>query len=79
MMKKLNPKNYDYLWTDYDVNFVFVSCYLFKEFRESNFVLIFNWKNKRLKFFLSKKDRKKLPNYGVVSYKKYFQNGKLIY
>jgi phosphoenolpyruvate synthase/pyruvate phosphate dikinase len=71
-MFKLNPRDYEYLWTDYDVNFLFTSCYLFKEFRNSDIVLIYDFKNKGLKFFLSKKEKEKLSKRGVILFKKYF-------
>lgn len=38
-MKKLKPQDYDYLWTDYDINYIFVSCYLFKELRNSDKII----------------------------------------
>ncbi len=66
----MNPEEYDYLWTDYDVNFIFTSCYLFKEFRNTDIILIYDWKNKGLKFFLSKEDRIRFSEYGVI----FFQN-----
>lgn len=72
----INPENYDYLWTDYDINFIFTSCYLFKKFRDTDIVLIYDWKNKALKFFLSKDDRKKLSEYGVIFYEKHFPKWK---
>lgn len=68
----INPEKYEYLWTDYDVNFVFTSCYLFKEFRMTDIVLIYDFKDKGLRFFLAKEDRKKFSDYGVEFYKKEF-------
>ena len=70
--KELNPSDYEYLWTDHDVNFIFTSCYLFKEFRDTDIVLIYDWKNKGLKFFLSKKDKLKFSEFGVIFYQKHF-------
>lgn len=75
-MIKLNPSNYKYLWTDHDVNFIFTSCYLFKEFRNTDIVLIYEWKNKGLKFFLSKKDKLKFSEFGVIFYEKKFPKWK---
>lgn len=72
----INPKDYEYLWTDYDVNFIFTSCYLFKEFRETDIVLVYDWKDKALKFFLSKKDREKFSDQGVIFYEKHFPEWK---
>ena len=71
-MVKLNPKDYDYLWTDYDINFIFTSCYLFKEFKQADIVLIYDHLNKGLKFYLSKNYRRKLSNYGLIFYDKIF-------
>jgi phosphoenolpyruvate synthase/pyruvate phosphate dikinase len=71
-MKELKPKDYDYLWTDYDVNFIFTSCYLFKKFRNTDIVLIYDYKEKGLHFFLSKKDRKKFSKLGINFYEKMF-------
>ena len=68
----LKPDNYDYLWTDHEINFIFTSCYLFPEFRRADIVLIYNWRDKGLRFFLSKKDRLKFANYGVRFYRHYF-------
>lgn len=75
-MIKLNPSYYEYLWTDHDVNFIFTSCYLFKEFRDTDIVLIYGWKNKGLKFFLSKKDKLKFSEFGVIFYMKHFPKWK---
>lgn len=72
----INPKNYEHLWTAYDVNFIFTSCYLFKKIRKTDMVLIYDWKNKALKFFLSKEDRKKFSDYGVIFYEKHFSKWK---
>lgn len=71
-IKKINPRNYDYIWSDCDINYIFVSCYLFENFRKTDFILIYDHKNKELKFFLSKKDRKRLSDYGLVFYKNKF-------
>ena len=68
----LNPNNYDYLWTDYEVNYFFVSCYLFKKFRKTDFVLIYDWQAKGLKFFLAKKEREKFSYFGIKFYDKLF-------
>lgn len=75
-MIKLTPSNYEYLWTDHDVNFIFTSCYLFKQFRDTDIVLIYDWKNKGLKFFLSKKDKLKFSEFGVIFYEKKFPKWK---
>ncbi len=71
-MLKLNPKDYDYLWTDHDINFIFTSCYLFKEFKTVDIVLIYDYLNKGLKFYLAKSYRKKLSEYGIIFYNKLF-------
>ncbi|MCX6707934.1 MAG: PEP-utilizing enzyme [Candidatus Woesearchaeota archaeon] len=75
-MIKINPEDYDYLWTDHDIDFIFTSCYLSKEFRNADIVLIYSWKEKGLKFFLSKKDRTKFSEYGVKLYEKGFSEWK---
>ncbi|MEK6868108.1 MAG: hypothetical protein AABX98_04780 [Nanoarchaeota archaeon] len=53
-MVKIYPKSYEYLWTDYDVNFIFISCYLFKKFRETDFVLIYEPEKNGVAFFIGK-------------------------
>lgn len=68
-MKTLDPKDYDYLWTDHGVNFIFVSCYLFPSFRKSDIVLIYNPRDKGLRFFLSKKDRMRFARFGLRFYR----------
>jgi phosphohistidine swiveling domain-containing protein len=76
-MKKIpNPEDYEYLWTDYDVNYIFTSCYLFKEFRNADIVLIYDHKEKGLSFFLSKKQRKKFSEDGMTFYKDKFESWK---
>jgi phosphohistidine swiveling domain-containing protein len=72
----MNPKDYDYLWSDHDIDFIFTSCYLFKEFRKADIILTYDRKNKALRFFLSKKDRKRLSRYGLSFYKKGFDEWK---
>jgi len=72
MKIRFNPKEYEYLWTDHDVNFIFTSCYLFKEFRKADIILIYNWKDRGIKFFLAKKDRKRFSDYGIEFYKEKF-------
>ncbi len=75
-MLRLNPNDYDYLWTDYDVNFIFTSCYLFKDFKQHDILLLYDWKNKGLKFYLSKVDRVNCSKYGVEFYEKHFNSWK---
>lgn len=65
---KINPVDYEYMWTDYDVNFIFASCFLCKETKESDILLIYDWKSKGLRFFLSKSDKKRLSDKGVTFY-----------
>ncbi len=64
-MKKIKSQDYDYLWTDYDINYIFVSCYLFKEFRNSDFILIYKHKDRGLRFFLAKKEKEKFSDCGL--------------
>ena len=68
----LIPENYKYLWTDHDINYIFTSCYLFKKFREADIVLIYDWKEKALKFFLSEKDMKGFSESAVEFYGAHF-------
>jgi|GEM_PF-3248143 len=75
-MIKLNPSDYDYLWTDYDVNFLFVSCYLFREFRKSDMLLTYDHSDKGLRFYLSKTCRKRMSDYGMNFYRKTFPRWK---
>lgn len=70
MKKKIIPQNYDYLWIDHDVNFIFTSCYLFKSFKKADIVLIYDYRQKGLKFFLSKKTRENFSKYAL----KFYQN-----
>lgn len=72
----LKPENYEYLWTDHDVDFIFTSCYLFDKFRKTDFVLIYDHKAKGLKFFLSKREIKKFSEFGAVFYDKHFSEWK---
>ncbi len=72
----INPNDYEYLWTDYDVNFIFTSCYLFKEFREADIVLIYDYKKKGLSFFLSTEQRRKCSEYGIKLYTAKFDSWK---
>ncbi len=72
MIKKITPKEYDYLWADHGVNYIFTSCYLFKSFRQADIVLIYDHLGKGLKFFLAKTDRRKFANYGLQFFKDYF-------
>ncbi|HRY82107.1 MAG TPA: PEP-utilizing enzyme [Candidatus Moranbacteria bacterium] len=71
-MNQISPKNYDYLWTDHDVNFIFTSCYLFEEFRKSDIILVYDYKDKGLKFYLSRNQRKKFSRLGL----RFFNSGK---
>ncbi len=64
----INPQDYEYLWTDYDINFIFTSCYLFKEFRQADIVLLYDCQKKGLAFFLSKEERKKCSAQGIKLY-----------
>lgn len=75
-MKALNPHEYEYLWTDYEIDFIFTSCYLSEEFRKADIVLIYGHMKKGLKFFLAKKDMKKFAEYGVELYEKRFSSWK---
>ncbi len=72
----INPKDYEYLWTDYDVNFIFTSCYLFPEFRKADIVLLYDYQKKGLAFFLSKEEHKKCSKYGVKLYTHQFSSWK---
>jgi len=73
---KLSPKDYKYLWTDHEVNFIFTSCYLFPKFIKQDFVLIYDWKTKGLEFFLSKNDHQKLAEEGITFYQNKFTKWK---
>lgn len=75
-MIKINPKDYEYLWTDYDVNFIFISCYLFKNFRETDFVLIHDPEKNAVAFFLGKEARRACSKYGLKFYKEDFEDWK---
>lgn len=68
----INPKNYEYLWTDYDINFIFTSCYLFKEFRQADIVLLYDYQKKGLAFFLSREERKRCSAKGIKLYTQEF-------
>lgn len=65
----IDPRKYYYLWTDHEVNYIFASCYMFNKFRQSDIVLIYDWKEKGLKFFLSRKDWSRYSRAGVRFYK----------
>jgi len=72
MMKILNPKNYEFLWTGSDLNFFFISYWLNKEYKKRNTLLIFDHKKKEIYFFLSKRTIKRLSEFGLLFIKKYF-------
>jgi len=71
-MTNLDPRKYGYLWTDQDVNFIFVSCYLFREFRQRDFVLIYNPHENGVSFYLGNKERQRLARYGLRFYSKLY-------
>ena len=73
MKEFLNPSGYNYLWSDYDVNFIFTSCYLFPEFKATDFVLIYDWREKKLDFYLSHKDQQRLADEAVSFYQDRFE------
>ena len=75
-MVKINPKDYGYLWTDHEVNFIFVSCYLFKNFKETDFVLIYEPEKNGVTFFLAKEAKKACAEYGIQFYEKKFEEWK---
>lgn len=66
----IDPNDYEYLWTDHDVNYIFVSCYLFKEFRKGDFVLIHDPEKNGVSFFLSKHQHKAYSKEGVKFFSK---------
>ena len=68
----ISPKDYEYLWSDHDVNFIFTSCYLFPTFRKTDIILIYLWEKKELQFFLAKKDHNLLSQEGVLFYQQKF-------
>lgn len=65
----IDPGHYEYLWTDRDVNYLFVSCYLSREFRGGDFVLLYDPKQNGVAFYLSRKDRKRFSRYGLRFFK----------
>lgn len=73
----IKPQDYEYLWTDYDVNFIFTSCYLFKEFKKTDIILLYDWRNKGLSFFLSKKDHIGFSKYGLRFFRHLFPQWKV--
>ncbi len=75
-MIKIEPKEYEYLWTDHEVNFIFVSCYLFKNFKETDFMLIYESEKNGVAFFLAKEAKKACAEYGVQFYEKKFEEWK---
>jgi len=68
LLKKIIPQNYDYLWTDHGVDYIFASCYLFKRFRNADIVLVYDHQENGLRFYLNKKERKKMARTGVKFY-----------
>ncbi len=73
-MIQINPKEYEYLWTDSDVNFIFVSCYLFKNFKETDFVLMYDPDKNGVAFFIGKEAKKACAEYGVTFYNREFED-----
>ncbi|MEK6920786.1 MAG: hypothetical protein AABX82_02800 [Nanoarchaeota archaeon] len=70
----IDPKNYEYLWTNSDVNFIFVSCYLFESFKKTDFVLIYDPEKNGVAFFIGKEAKKACAEDGLTFYKKEFEN-----
>ena len=58
----IRPEDYEYLWSDYEVNFIFTSCYLSPVFKRADIVLIYDWRQKELKFFLSSMDQRRIAS-----------------
>ena len=75
--KRLEPKEYEYLWSNYDINFITTSCRFFsKHFKETDIVLVYDWKQRELKFFLSKKDSERIAKECVTFYQNDFNSWK---
>jgi phosphohistidine swiveling domain-containing protein len=72
----LDPRKYDYLWTDHEVNYIFASCYLFNDARKAGLLFIYDFKDKGLKFYLPKSSRKRLSAFGVKLYSRLFSEWK---
>ena len=59
-MTSIAPAEYEYLWSNHDVNYIFTSCYLSPVFRSRrHLVLTYGLEEKKeLKYFLSKENHK---------------------
>jgi len=75
-MKKINPQNYEYLWSNFNPTFFFISYWLNKEYKKRDTLIIFDSKAKEAKFFLSKKDKKSLGKFGLLFFSKLFPSWK---
>jgi len=67
-MKALRPKDYEYLWSNQDYDFFFVSYWLNKEWRKRDVLVMCNHKNQEAKYFLSKQSKQSLSRLGIVFY-----------
>ena len=74
MKKNINPSDYDYLWTDHGVNFIFMSCYLCKRYREEDLVFIYTPETNGIQFFISKQERDECSNEGLLFYAEKYEN-----
>jgi phosphohistidine swiveling domain-containing protein len=63
-----DPKHYEYLWSNFEVNYLFVSCYLSKIFREADIMLTYDHEKHELKYFLGRKDRRRIEKFATARY-----------
>lgn len=71
-MKIPNPKNYEYLWSNHDLNLFFLSYWLNEEYKKRNLIIIFDSRTKEGKYFLSKRTINYLSKFGFLFFKKLF-------
>src|SRR3989344_3121352 len=64
------------MWSNFDVNFFYASKYFSSFFRDSDIILIYNWRNKELKFFIGKKYRERVSKFAVDLYQSGFNDWK---
>ncbi len=68
----LRPNEYEYLWSNHDINYIFNSCYLSPIFRNADIVLAYEHQQKELKYFLNICDRERIEDWTLDIYQNHF-------
>lgn len=70
MERKIDPKDYDYIWSVGNVSYLYVSLWLGRNYRRYDFIVTSD--NEYFSLFLSHKDRKKIDKKGLDLYNNSF-------